>query len=280
MLRTKPGLRLLGPADVPAVLDLLARDHIRNVFVEHRVAQTDLDARWLGAEIWGFEHNSQLVAACHVGANLAPVEAAPEALRAFAERALTAGRNCSAIVGPARMVDPLWDLLEPHWAPARDVRRNQPYLRITQPSAITADPHVRRVHEDELDVLYPASVAMFTEEVGVSPEVDGRDVYRARVLQLIGQRLAFARIEDGRVVFKAEIGAHTRYACQVQGVWVAPERRGEGLAVAAMAAVVRLALAEVAPVVALCVNADNEPARRVYERVGFAEHERFTTVLF
>ena len=47
-----------------------------------------------------------------------------------------------------------------------------------------------------------------------------------------------------------------------------------------MAAVVDLALSEIAPVVSLYVNAHNIPARRVYERVGFRETATFTTVLF
>jgi hypothetical protein len=122
---------------------------------------------------------------------------------------------------------------------------------------------------------------MYTEEVGVSPELGGGgSLYRARVAQLISKGWSFARIEDGRVVFKAEVAAASPYACQVQGVWVAPERRGEGLATAGMAAVVDLALADVAPVVSLYVNEHNTPARRVYANVGFTQTAEFTTVMF
>lgn len=64
---------------------------------------------------------------------------------------------------------------------------------------------------------------MFTEEVGVSPLAgDGGLLYQARVAELVGSGRSFARIEDGKVVFKAEIGAATNQACQIQGVWVAP----------------------------------------------------------
>lgn len=35
--------------------------------------------------------------------------------------------------------------------------------------AVPADPRVRRVRMEEFDIVYPACVAMFTEEVGVSP---------------------------------------------------------------------------------------------------------------
>ena len=80
---------------------------------------------------------------------------------------------------------------------------------------------------------------MYTEEVGVSPEIGGgADLYRARVAQLVAKGWSFARIEDGRVVFKAEVAAASPHACQVQGVYVDPDRRGEGLAAAGMAAVV------------------------------------------
>ena len=280
MLKTRAGLRLLGPDNVPEVLELLARDHLSHVFVEHRVRSTNLDPRWLGGEVWGFQRGRELLSICHAAANLVPVEATAPALRAFAARALAAGRSCLSITGLQAQVDGLWDILSPRWAPAREVRRAQPYLRIATRPKVAPDPLVRKVEESELDILYPASVAMFTEEVGVSPETEGPGLYRARVLQLIRSGLAYARIEHGQVLFKAEIGAVTPYACQVQGVWVQPPRRGEGLAAAAMAAVVGIALREVAPVVTLSVNEDNKVARRVYDRVGFAEHARFTTVLF
>jgi predicted GNAT family acetyltransferase len=90
----------------------------------------------------------------------------------------------------------------------------------------------------------------------------------------------FARIEDGEVVFKAEVGAATPHACQVQGVWVHPDRRGAGLAAPAMAAVVEQVLRTIAPVVTLYVNEHNTPARAVYDRVGFQRTATFTTVLF
>ena len=82
------------------------------------------------------------------------------------------------------------------------------------------------------------------------------------------------------MVFKAELAVVTRHTAQVQGVWVAPEWRGRGIATAAMAAVVRDALRRVAPSVSLYVNDYNRPPRRVYERCGFQQVGTFATVLF
>ena len=133
------------------------------------------------------------------------------------------------------------------------------------PPLVPPDPQVRRVRPDEIDILWPACVAMFTEEVGVSPVTgDGGASYRARLEQLIRGGRAFARIEGGRVIFKAEIGAVTPQVCQVQGVWVRPECRGRGLAAPGMAAVVETAARSISPLVSLYVNDFNEPARAAY----------------
>jgi predicted GNAT family acetyltransferase len=154
-------------------------------------------------------------------------------------------------------------------------------MAIDGPPAVDPDPEVRLVQPDELDLLMPACIEMFTEEVGVSPLVgDGGVLYRARVEELIATGRAFARIEDGHVVFKAEVGAATSAACQVQGVWVHPTLRGRGVGTAGMAAVVRGAQASIAPVVSLYVNDFNRAARRSYEKVGFREVATFASILF
>lgn len=154
--------------------------------------------------------------------------------------------------------------------------------RLPDPALVAPDPYVRRVRKDEMETIMPACVAMFTEEVGISPLAgDGGLLYQARVAELVGSGRSFARLDEhGRVAFKAEIGAATSQACQIQGVWVAPEYRGQGLAAPGMAAVLRYALADVAPVVSLYVNDFNTPARRTYLRVGFQEVGAFMSVLF
>lgn len=218
---------------------------------------------------------------CFSGANLVPVNAGPAAIRHFSEQARSQGRRCSSIVGPVDAVSDLWARLGPSWGPARAIRERQPVMAISEQPHMAPDPLVRRVRMNEFGLVLPACVAMFTEEVGVPPDSgDGGALYRARVEELVRTGRSFARIENGRVVFKAEIGAVTPYACQVQGVWVHPELRGRGHSVAGMAAVVRYALAEVAPRVTLYVNDFNTAARAAYRRVGFREVSAVKSVLF
>lgn len=279
-LRTA-AVRVLDDRDLPAASALLDRDPVADVLVASRVQAAGLAAWRLGAEVWGHHVDGELVALCFAGANLVPVGAGPESLRAFADKARRQGRRCTSLVGPAGQVLELWRHLRPAWGPARDERPDQPLMATDQAPLVPCDPAVRRVRRDELELVLPACVAMFTEEIGVSPLAnDGGAVYRARVAELLTSGSAFARIEDGRVLFKAEIGAQSRQACQVQGVWVDPSLRGGGLATAGVASVVAEALRSVAPVVSLYVNAYNTAARGVYERVGFTRVGTFASVLF
>ena len=211
MLRVKPpwsaSVRLLDERDRGAVLAICDRDPVTNVFVSSRVRSLGLDPGRLGAQMWGHAPSGRLESLCYSGANLVPVAATPDAVVAFADRALRQGRRCSSVVGPSSAVQALWGLLRPHWGPAREIRPVQPVMVTSGPPLVPPDPLVRRVRREELDILLPASVAMFTEEVGVSPTSgDGGAAYRARVEQLIRAGRAFARIDDGQVIFKAVEG--------------------------------------------------------------------------
>src|SRR4051812_41287678 len=150
MLRNA-SVRVLDDRDVPAVLDVLARDPVANVFVQSRVEAVGLQPWRLGAEMWGHAPDGRLTGLCYAGANLVPVVGDDLALRAFADRARRQGRRCSSLVGAAALVGPLWELLQPAWGAARDVRPCQPLLVAEREPDIEPDPAVRRVRPDELD---------------------------------------------------------------------------------------------------------------------------------
>jgi len=278
MIGTPALVRPLVVSDLDALRDLTDRDPLINLFVRSRLDSAGRDARWLAGQILGYFEGDVLVSACHVGANVVPVEAGPDAIAAFADQLSTQRRPWS-IVGQQTQVLDLWERLEPSWGPARSPRLDQPFLVIDHDGDVVGDPRVRRFAIDEIDIVHPACVAMFTEEVGVDPEAGGTG-YRARVAQLLTHGWSFGIIEDGSVLFKAEIGALSPYGCQVQGVWVRPDQRGRGLAAAAMAAVVEQVRAEISPVVTLYVNDHNTVARRTYDRVGFRQVTTFASILF
>ena len=279
MLRTQSPVRALTTADRDQALEVCARDTRTNVFVAARILEGGL-AQTPGA-VLGYADGSGLQAICWASANLVPVGCDGQAIAAFASGVRRWRRHCSSLFGPADMVLPLWEALRPTWGKPRDVRTHQPVMATAGPlpPGIPCDPRVRRARLDEVDLVMPAAAAMFTEEIGYRPYWGSGQVYRQGIASLISRGHTFVRVDDGEVVFKADVGSVALGVAQVQGVWVAPRWRGQGFAGPAMAAVVAQVQAEIAEVVTLYVNDFNTPARATYARVGFTEIGSFATVL-
>lgn len=279
VLRTQSRVRALTSADRDQALEVCARDTRTNVFVAARILEGAL-ATSPGA-VLGYAGEAGLQSLCWVSANLVPVECTELAIEAFASKMRRWRHHCSSLFGPSEMVLPLWEALRPAWGEPRDVRPHQPFLAVAGPlsSGIVCDQRVRRARLSEVDLVMPAAEAMFIEEIGYPPYRGSGQLYRQGIASLISDGHTFVRVDDGEVVFKADIGSVALGVAQVQGVWVAPRWRGQGLAVPAMAAVVEQVQAEIAPVVTLYVNDFNTPAKSTYARVGFSAAGSFATVL-
>lgn len=299
--RDGPRARVLTATDVDEARRVCALDPVTAVLAASRLdvaATAGLAAA--GGQAWGFPAEGPLAAVCWSGANLAPVVPgsvtgtdADDAIEAFAALARVQGRRSSSIVGERTAALGLWAHLSSVWPAAREVREDQPSLVIDRDPDVAPDPQVRRATAADLDVVLPACVRMFAEEVGYAPVATPGSAYAMRVGSLVAEGRAFVHLEapeavppgtratPGPVVaFKAELGAVAGGVAQVQGVWVSPGLRGRGLAAPGMAAVVVAARRDVAPVVSLYVNSYNAPALATYRRVGFEQVGTFATVLF
>lgn len=275
-------VRVLDSDDLHAVLRLLSRDPVQNVFVLSRIRSGGVEEFTLGCPLWGYEVDGELRSLCHAGSNLVPVNADEAALNAFTD-VIGPRRASSSIVGPAPEALSLWQKLSDRWGPqwgeAREVRRRQPVMMMDADPILPGDPRVQRIGLPLWEPYFEAAVQMYTEEVGVSPIRGNSAGYRYYVRQLITSGRAFGIHSDGEIIFKADLGSVAHPVSQVQGVWLHPDLRRQGLAAPAMATMVRLAR-ETYPIVSLYVNDFNAPALATYTRTGFRTVDEFATILY
>lgn len=278
-------VRILANSDTAALSRLVAERPVTNAYVQsildtgRRAGPIGGFARGIFLGIFDPKQPDRLLAACWAGANIVPVTDNVEHGAYFGQALAVLDEHFGSIFGPQSAVVGIWDVLQYGRQASRAVRENQPFMTMTEQSSAVPNPHIRLATEPDYDIVLPASVAMFTEELGYSPIADGSNGYRLRVRQLIAKGHTMIETGQQSVLFKADFGVVTSKAVQIQGVWIHPEVRGEGRAVAAMAAVVNHAL-KLAPVVSLYVNDYNTAAIKTYQRVGFDTVDRFATVLF
>jgi uncharacterized protein len=263
--------------DASAVRRVFDHDPVGSCMVAARVADYGIEPNSIGGELWTRRGVDESL--CYAGANLIPLRGRLNDLNAFADEALSASRRCSSLVGRAELVMPMWRRLEPSWGPARDVRDRQPLMSLSSMPNCAIDPSVRQVRPEEIDTYLVAAIDMFIGEVGVDPRLgDGGRGYRRRVASLIAAGRAWARFEHGEVIFKAEVGSQSPAVGQIQGVWVHPERRGQGLGTAGTATLAAV-IVGTGRIASLYVNSFNTAARATYARIGFVEVGTFATVL-
>lgn len=275
-------IRALIHSDTSALRRLVEQDPVANVFMASQLDLHDSAVpSALGAHTAGyFAADGELLAACWVGSNVIPIAVSEQLASKFGSYLSSLGRKHASIYGPAEGVLGIFRQMQLDGSKAVEVRRCQPLLAINEESPIAAHPQLRQSSITDFDRILPAAAAMFEEEVGYSPYVAGEDFYRRRVASLIRQGHSLSHLdEQGHVVFKADLGAVSRAVSQVQGVWLRPELRGQGLSHAYMAAVVKLAR-RLTPTVSLYVNDYNQRAYASYLHVGFKRVGTFATVLF
>ncbi|WP_306418909.1 DUF4081 domain-containing GNAT family N-acetyltransferase [Arthrobacter sp. GMC3] len=276
-------MRVLVREDTDALRALVARDPVANVFIDSLLGHGGSAVpSQPGSVILGFfEHDGgDLASACWVGSNVVPIEVTAAQSTYYARWLVAHWQVHASIFGPAEAVLGIMAELSNAGISAQEVRVNQPLLTLAEPSPLTANPDLAVGRSGQFEEILLAAAAMFEEEVGYSPYLGGEENYRRRVAWLLNNGHTFSHCEpNGEVIFKADLGAVTAKATQIQGVWMNPRYRGLGLSAGYMAAVVDLAQA-LAPVTSLYVNDYNARARASYAKVGFEQVGTFATVLF
>lgn len=281
MFRRGARVRPLRPSAWNPSLALARRDRVVNALGGARLVEL-ARAGALGREfqIAGEDHDPEGI--LWDGVNLSPMSASEEAIDLFGRYVVARPRRASSVVGPRAAVEQLWPHLEPLWgAEVREHRWSQPLLMARGEAGAPMGAGLRAAVPSQIDRVFPASVAMFREEVGADPlRGDGGRGYRARVTELLHQQRTYVVLEGTEVVFKADVGALFEDVAQIHGVWVKPSHRSQGLGRAAMAELVPLVRRDHAPHVSLYVNDYNEPARRAYAAAGFEQVAELSTILF
>lgn len=136
---------------------------------------------------------------------------------------------------------------------------------------------LRRATLNDLELVMPAHAQMAFEESGVDPLEKDPKGFRLRCARRIEQGRVWVLVEDGRLIFKADVVSETPEVIYLEGVHVAAEERGHGLGRRCLSQLTRNLLART-KTVSLLVNEQNCAVAAFYLKAGFKLRAHYDTI--
>ena len=264
----KQAVRELREEDRDQVMEFLAHDPVQSVILRGLILDHGMCAPELRGSFYGYFAENQLVGVALIGHQII-VFGVDEALPYFADKAVAVKARGYLMLGPQARVEALWNYLAQQGRETRQVSTQRLYVCQTpcqQPDRL----QLLRANSAELDVIVDAQAEMALEESGLDPRLTDLAGFRHRVAERVERKRVWIKIEDGKVVFKADLFSDTPETAYLEGIWVHPEYRHRGIAKSCMAELVQRLLKD-HQAVCLIANEEETAAHRVYEHAGFAQ---------
>jgi len=136
---------------------------------------------------------------------------------------------------------------------------------------------LRRATPEEVDLVVPVHAAMTLEETGVNPLETDPAGFRERCARRIQQGRVWVCIKDGRLLFKADVISDLPDVNYLEGIYVVPERRGQGFGTRCMKQLTNTLLTHTKSV-CLLTKEEKSAAQACYRSAGYKLREQYETM--
>lgn len=138
-------------------------------------------------------------------------------------------------------------------------------------------PGLRRATPEEIDLVMPIQAELAFAESGINPLDVDPDGFRQRCLRRIEQGRTWVVVENGLLIFKADVISKTPEVIYLEGVWLREDQRNQNVGIRFMAELMRRLLEDTKSV-CLLVNETNKWAQGFYRKCGFNFRATYETI--
>jgi hypothetical protein len=267
----------LANSDAAEVLQFLAQRPIHTVTMMSLIHDNGIVSPFNRGTFYGCRDlNGQLEGVALVGHATLMETVSDRALAALAQVARECP-NTHMIMGEKERVADFWS----HYAEAGHRQRFtcREWLYELSWSIEAREPvaGLRPALASELELVMPVQAELAFAESGINPLQVDPEGFRRRCLRRIEQGRTWVIIENGELVFKADVISKTPEVIYLEGVWLCEESRHKDLGTRFMSELLRRLL-ENTKSVCLLVNETNERAQGFYRKCGFHFRATYETI--
>ena len=267
----------LTQEDRPEVERFLSDRPLHTVYLSSLIRDNGIDSPLNRGTFYGCRNNEGRLEGVALLGHATIIETASEdCIKAFANLA----KSCSLshlIRGEQQKVECFWSHYAPGQHAARLFSREFLLAKTTSPASFETVPTLRPATLADLELIVNANAAMMLQESGINPLSRDRVGFYERAGRRIWKGRIWVLIEYDQLIFKTDIIAETTEAAYLEGVYVAPERRGQGYGLKCISQLTHLLLSRTATI-CLTVNEKFPEALKFYQRAGYEVASSYDTI--
>jgi predicted GNAT family acetyltransferase len=205
-------------------------------------------------------------------------------LEATSEAALAAlagvMRNAACIymiIGEQRQVSSFWSYCADVSKPMRLFCREHLLELHDRLELAKPVPGLRLATPDDLEPVMAVHARMALEESNIDPLVADPQGFRERCARRVRQGRSWICTEGKRLVFKADVISETPEITYLEGVYVSPQERGQGMGARSLSQLSAHLLTR-SKSICLLVNERNLAAQALYRKCGYEFRKSYDTI--
>jgi uncharacterized protein len=275
---SKANLREFKNANATQILEFLAIRPVHTVVMTSWINDNGVENPANRGKFYGyFNNHGQLEGVALIGHTTLVEARSDEALEAFAFQSRKTETPIHVIVSAGNVVEDFWNL---HTGTGQAPRLlyTELLFELNFPYLVREEfKDLRLATKDELMLVAEAHAEVAFEESGKNPMETHREQFLARVLRRIEQGRCWVVVENGKLLFKADVIAETPEVSYLEGVYVPQELRGNGLGTKCLSELGKRLLQKT-DTVCLLSNEKFAHAHKAYLKAGFKMTDSCQTI--
>jgi predicted GNAT family acetyltransferase len=272
------GVSLLTNGSEAEVLAFLSARPIHTVIMASFIRDNGLESELNRGRFYSYHNREGRMEGVALVGHATLFETRSEsALDAFA-RLVQSSDKVRMIIGEEHKVQRLWEHFIQVGRGPLQVRHELLFEQRWPVEARKSVPGLRLATLDDLDLVMTTHARLAVEEFGLdNPIAADPEGFPRRCAGRIDHKRVWVLIENGTLVFKADIVSETPEAIYLEGVYVDPQKRGQGYGLRCLSQLSRGFLPHARPI-CLFVNERNQIAQALYHSAGYRLQSYYTTI--
>jgi predicted GNAT family acetyltransferase len=268
----------LANKDKTEVLEFLARRPLHTVAMVGFINDNGLESKLNRGAFYGCRNGrGDIEGVALIGHATLMETTTHRALEALAEVAKTCTKT-HMIMGESQRVDEFWN----HYAAAgQKMRLACRELLFELRGSIDVNEEIsglRPATLEDLKLVMPVHAELALAESGVNPLEKDPQGFRSRCARRVEQGRTWVWVEDGELIFKADVISETPKVAYLEGIWVNPSLRGQRLGLRCISQLAQRLMSHTRSL-CLLVNETNTAAELFYKTAGYKLRGIYDTIL-